>query len=144
MLALLIKQPWAELIVAGRKSIEVRRWWPRVQLPVPVAIHAGKTWDNNAPTALEVESVGLDAGNRCGGIIGVARLDGIGAFNRPVFEALAAEHLNRIEWYRDGLYGWSFSEPVRFQRLIPCRGMLGLFELPEIVAAEIAEAMTHA
>lgn len=146
MLALSFKQPWGEAVVTGQKTMDVRNWRPRrLQYPVLLAIHAGQTWDRDAPA--EINRIPEDGEypwrwrDRMGGIIGVARLESVLPLRHRTFKEVATQHLNPIEWYRDGLYGWGFSEPMRFQRLIPCRGMLGLFEVPEIVVAQITEAM---
>ena len=159
MHALTVRQPWAELIVAAKKSIEIRTWWPRVQFPMLVAIHAGTQVDQNAPrelwTAKSWSSTGR--GERLGGIIGVVRfVDQIrfgsdpyyrrqgggvrmmsASLGRERWEGMADQHLNPLDWWADNLVGFRFDQPVRFPALIPCRGKQGLWVLP----AEVAEQL---
>lgn len=46
MKAITIKQPWATLIVLGKKKFETRSWQTKHR--GPIAIHAGKTIDKEA------------------------------------------------------------------------------------------------
>ena len=155
MHALTVRQPYAELIVCGKKSIEVRTWWPRVQFPMLVAIHAGKEIDRSADLSLWGDA-GADSDwqtlKRLGGIIGVARLvERIGfgkrgwhelslMVGRREWREMASKHLHPVDSWRLGLIGWRFDQPVRFPDLIPCRGKQGLWVLPEEVARRVAAA----
>jgi len=160
VIALSVKQPWAELLVAGHKTIEIRTRWPRrpnLQLPALVAIHAGKTWDDGAPKfvshAGDAYRHARDSYRRRGGIIGVARFLGRIDFStremgpaeaeraRARWELLADQHLNPLESWADNLVGLRFDRPVRFAEVIPCRGMLGFFGLAEDVAELVVTAM---
>lgn len=172
MLCLTIQQPHAELIVAGLKQIEVRTWWPRFQLPVTVAIHAGKQIDGNAPDALweMLLSPGLTRSQarmylrqctRLGGVVGVARLTdrirfgsdpyyraqggGVRSMSaclgREQWERLASEHLNPLDWWNPKMVGFRFDQPVRFEKVIPCRGRQGFFELPAEIEAQVTAQM---
>lgn len=135
MLALSVRQPWAELIVSGRKTIEVRKWkgCPADVIGKQIAIHAGQRIDDSAPTevrwmAFEVSG----AWQGCtGGIIGRATLVSVIRFTIRSFEELYAEHLNPPVWFEDGLIGLGFAEAVRFRHVIPCRGRLGFFDVPD-------------
>lgn len=146
MKALSIKQPWADALVSGAKSIEVRRWqrWSFALRHVgkTIPIHAGQTWHNAAPTALEVQAVGWDAGHRMGGIIGTARLVAVCPFrDYEEWVALADKHLNPLEWYQPGLISLLFAEARRFEKMIECRGRLGFFEVSKEIAADVAAAI---
>jgi len=165
MIALSIKQPWAELLVAGHKTIEIRTRWPRrpnLPLPVLVAIHAGKTWDDAAPKFVshpgDAYLYARQSYHRRGGIIGVARFLGRIHFStremgpaeaeraRAWWESLADQHLNPLESWTDNLVGLRFDNPVRFPHVIPCRGggsgRLGFFGLAEDVAELVVTAMS--
>jgi len=153
MLALTIRQPWAELIVCAKKTIEVRTWWPRLQLPVLVAIHAGKmpapeTLDTLPVRELAYRLCDYQFDQRLGGIIGVARfverIEFCGYLGeiegRARWERMADQHLNPLDWWTSDKIGFRFDQPVRFEQLIPCRGRQGFFELAEDVAAAVITA----
>ncbi len=165
MHALTIRQPHAELIVCERKTIEVRTWWPRVQLPILVAIHAGKTadWSSLAglfamarfdPQIEVTDRADEYLRQRLGGIVGVAmlveRIEFCGYLGeiegRARWERLADQHLNRLDSWSKNKVGFRFEGPIRFPEIIPCRGRQGLWELPEdvegLVAAAIADHAT--
>jgi len=42
---LTLRQPWAGLVVLGKKTVENRSWRPEFPLPFKLLIHAGKTTD---------------------------------------------------------------------------------------------------
>jgi hypothetical protein len=116
--AISIMQPWAGLIVHGRKDIENRSWPTRFR--GPVLIHAGKKWDADAQDDLDaglhpvtgehLDKAGLTFDR--GGIVGVAEIvDCVTASTSPWFV---------------GEYGFVIrnARPLPFR---PCRGQLGFF-----------------
>lgn len=126
--ALSIMNPWAFLIVNGKKDIENRNW--QTKFRGPVAIHAGQKSDRGAMTAMhrgDHPVVGgpyfygwpkpetlydLIGGKFNGGIIGVA-------------EIVDCVEQSDSEWFV-GRYGFVLANarPVSF---IPCPGALGFF-----------------
>ena len=106
MKALSLRQPWASLIADGRKTIETRTW--RTRYRGPLAIHASARPYADLPT---------------GGIVAVAWLYGC----RPM--ETTDEDAACIALY-DGAYAWLLSD-VQAIGLIPCKGRLGLWTLPE-------------
>jgi hypothetical protein len=148
MLALSIKQPWADALVQGHKTIEIRGWRPSVSaIGQIIAIHAGREPDRRAPLFVVRLASGSGqattvARERSGGIVGVARLTGLVTY-ATYAEWLRdeAQHLNTREWFEIGLIGWRFDRQVAFARLIPCRGRLGIFDLPPQVEAEVRNQM---
>ena len=110
--ALSVKQPWAALIVAGVKVIEVRTW-PTTRRG-RVLIHAGKVPDDRPEAWALVTTPELRAAAELrGGIVGEAELVGCRCYDAA--EAFAAEaglHRNAPDWFRpDGLYGFVFQNP---------------------------------
>ena len=73
MKALSIRQPWAEMIVTGKKSIEIRSWRPvRMELPQKILIHAGKKVDRGA-----FSTAGVGQSLAKGAVIGEVMMVGI-------------------------------------------------------------------
>jgi len=148
MRCLSVRQPWADLLVAGRKSVEVRHWKgaPRSAIGDLVAIHAGRQLDGMAPVAVRQAAFVVSAAwqGRRGGIIGAARLAEVLRFTEESFAELADCHLNPADWYEKGLVGLVFEDPVRFPEVVPLPGQLGLWEVApdvvEIVSDQVARA----
>jgi activating signal cointegrator 1 len=170
MKALSLYQPWASAIVLGAKMIETRSWptTGRGRL----AIHAGKdqthaklvaeSWPGGWHGALgpilgDAPSVGLAKCLPYGAIVGVVDLLGC----RPV-EEYGPERLDRrfhrpdddphgrLSWtermfgdYSAGRYGWDLAAPVWFRDPIEVRGHQRVFNLDDVVSAEI-DALVNA
>jgi uncharacterized protein (UPF0264 family) len=132
--ALSLKQPWAALLVHGRKTIEVRRW--STARRGRVLIHAARVPDQR-PEAWVHVTPDIEATARLGGgIIGEARLVGCNTYRSlQRFVRDQRNHLNRPEWFQSsGLYGFVFTDarPLPFRRL---RGSLYFFRVEAVVAA---------
>src|SRR5438094_6954309 len=71
--AISVKQPWAALLVAGLKTVEVRRWPTRRR--GRVLIHAAKVADDRPEGWARITTPDLQAAAaRCGGIVGAAEI----------------------------------------------------------------------
>jgi predicted transcriptional regulator len=105
MKALSIREPWAGLIIDGKKAIELRTW--RTNYRGPVLVHrSGKN----------------------GGIVGTVKIVDIIEFeSMDHFRSLRDRHHAPDSFYQERLYGWILknAKPVEF---IPCKGRLGLWE----------------
>jgi hypothetical protein len=129
--ALSLKQPWAALVVAGKKSIEVRKWATGVR--GRVCIHAARIPDRRPEAWVRVTDDLRPLAQLMGGIIGVADLTGCILYRTPAgFAADEARHFNRPDWFEPPrMYGFQFrgGEPVPF---VPCKGNVRFFsvELP--------------
>src|SRR5690242_9185108 len=107
--AISVKQPWAALLVAGVKTVEVRTWGTRLR--GRVLIHAAKTADPRAEgwallTTPELKALALLRG----GAIGSAELTACVRYRTAESFARAAErHRNAPDWFVPaGLYGFVF------------------------------------
>jgi hypothetical protein len=124
--ALSLKQPWAALVVAGRKAIEVRRWATAVR--GRVFIHAAKMPDDRPEAWAHVSDDLKALAQLGGGLIGAADLTGCIMYRAAAgFAADAAKHLNPTDWFEPPrMYGFVFrgGEPVPF---VPCRGYVRFF-----------------
>lgn len=118
--SLSLKQPWAALLAAGRKTIEVRSWPTRMR--GRILIHAARIPDDR-PEAWEwitddIRPLALLSG----GIIGEAELIGCQSYRTlESFTADREKHLNEPEWFQPrGLYGFVFcNAEVRPFRALP-------------------------
>jgi uncharacterized protein (UPF0264 family) len=121
-----VKQPWAALLVHGRKTIEVRSWRWRVR--GRILIHAADRPDKR-PEAWEwvTPEVAPTAALR-GGIIGAAELTDIKVYSSvAAFEVDRNSHLNEPSWFRPPqLFGLVFRDPVALP-FSPCPGQTRFF-----------------
>jgi len=131
MKCLSVRQPWADFIcppvdgIEGLmlppglelpKNIENRRWWTSYR--GDLLIHAGQTVDWNA-----VEMFGLTFRDfELGAVVGKVILIGCGRKRGP-------GSISR--WGLTDQYHWRLGWPERFDRAVPWRGTLGLFDVPE-------------
>jgi hypothetical protein len=125
--AISVKQPWASLLVAGVKTVEVRTWSARRR--GRVLIHAGKTPDARPEGWALVTTPELTELARLrGGIIGVGELiECVRYENAEAFAAAVEEHRNDPDWFRrDGLFGFVFQNlhPIAYH---PYPGQTGFF-----------------
>lgn len=157
MRALTLKQPMASAIIAGPKRVEnrQRRTVPLTwDLPVWVAIHAGKGWWFDGLYDPDVAEHGMrvlwpEAPARAdaprGALLGVARIDRVGPYRdmeRVPRGTLTEESLRQL-----GLIGdpWAFGpwcieigdvvaldEPIKY-----VRGMLGFWRVADDHAAQL-------
>jgi len=120
-IGLSIRQPWVELILSGRKTIEVRSW--KTDHRGELWLHAGKAIDQRACELNAMTGSDLTRG----ALVGVAVVSDCFEFNGETWAEHQARHLNYID-YRPGLFGWVFAT-VRRIRPIACTGKLGLMKL---------------
>jgi len=122
MKTLSIRQPWAELIIQGRKTLELRTW--TVKYRGPLAIHASQTVERDACLAHGLDPDQVTAG----AVIGVADLVEIVALDAVSYAAHRGEHLTDEPWGDSPLYGWRLANPRARAEPMPLRGRMGVFE----------------
>jgi len=128
-LALSVKQPWAELIVVGRKTIEVRSW--STDYRGLLLIHTGKN------PAAEVMPLFPDVdASFLGGFIGIVDLVSVESFSQTSWSRLRFEHLVPGGMPRE-VFGWRFAHARRLPAPVPGKGSLGLFAVPDDLKARI-------
>jgi hypothetical protein len=125
MKVIVIRQPWAWLIVHGFKDIENRSW--RTRYRGTLLIQASAT----LPTRREFEEirrfvrkrrVKLPEDFERGGIVGMVQLED-------------CVTTSRSKWF-EGPIGWVLSKPKRL-RFIPLKGRLGLFDPPPKIIRQL-------
>jgi hypothetical protein len=118
MKVIVIRQPWAWLIVKCFKDIENRSWRTRYRGTLLIQASAG------LPTKRALEDIRLFVRKRGvdlpenferGGVVGMAQLDD-------------CVTRSRSKWF-EGPVGWVLSKPKRLP-FIPLKGRLGLFDPP--------------
>ncbi|MBV8808900.1 MAG: ASCH domain-containing protein [Acidobacteriaceae bacterium] len=121
MKVIVIRQPWAWLIVNGFKDIENRTWATRYRGALLIEASA------SLPSKRDLEQMRLFARKRgvdlpeefeTGGIVGMAEL--VDCVSR-----------SRSRWF-EGPVGWVLSKPKRLP-FFPLKGQLGLFDPPRRV-----------
>ena len=107
--ALSLKQPWATLLVYGRKTIEVRGW-PTARRG-PVLIHAARVPDLRKEAWDLLPAELKEAAQLVGGIVGAGELTGCIPYRSlEAFTADRNRHLNDPSWFHGPvLYGFSFA-----------------------------------
>jgi hypothetical protein len=122
MKALSFRQPWAELIVQGRKRMDLRTY--RTNHRGPLAIHASKKIERDACTGHGLNPDDLDTG----GVVGVVELVDVIPLTKFDYEAHRDEHLAGRN-FREPMFGWVLVKPQRLPRMVPARGRMSLFNV---------------
>ncbi len=129
MKAISLRQPWASLVVQGKKTLELRNW--TVGYRGPLAIHASQTVNEAACRALGIHPGQVTAG----AVIGVVELVDIKPLDDASFHRRTGEHLAEGFFSPpvgdSKLYGWELREARELPRPAPFHGRMGLFTVPD-------------
>ena len=134
MKALSIRQPWAELLVSGQKTIELRSW--NTKHRGPFLIHAGSQWN---PEDFRLTKVDFrQCRFHC--LIGRAELIGVVSYaNEAECRRDIEKHLAPLPYFTEKEYvkgrakGFVVARPYRFRVPIPYAGSLNFFEVDDEV-----------
>ena len=124
MKAISIRQPWADLIVHGHKTLELRRW--TVNYRGPLAIHAAQTIEREACAQHGLNPEALTIG----ALIGLVDLVGIIELDEAGYAAHRAEHRD-LDPFAGPLFGWQLANPRPLSPPRPMPGRMGLFNIPD-------------
>lgn len=135
--ALSLTQPWATLVVTGAKRVETRSW--KTPYRGWLGIHAAKGFPRWArelcgeePFRSALHGLGPDDLAR-GALIGGVRL--LDCVPTGGVELIGISDRERAFGdYGEGRYGWLLCDPRVFEPR-PMRGALGVWPIPETVAA---------
>ncbi len=120
MKALSLKQPFAELIVSGRKTIELRKW--NTKFRGEFFIHASKNPDEEAMKSFGFVNLPL------GVIVGKSKLIGVKKYgDEEEHKKDKDKHLADSSW---GKFGFILEDAKRIEP-IPAKGKLGFWEFVE-------------
>lgn len=125
MKCLSLKQPYADLLAFGEKTIELRKWNTRFR--GKFLIHASKNIDIQACERLDIDIDKLTIG----AIIGSAFLYDFKEYsNQEEFNKDKQKHFSIVTKYFDGYkYGFLIRNARLFKKSIPYRGKLRFFEV---------------
>lgn len=123
MKCLSIKQPFAELVISGRKKIEIRNW--KTNYRGELLIHASKS-----PDATAFKRFGMQDMNLALGVI-VGKVNLVDCKDYRTGKAFITDKNLHLAEDRSGnhIFGFQLERPVRFNCAIPLKGRLGLFEV---------------
>src|ERR1700692_2912147 len=117
-----VRQPWAELILSGRKTVELRTW--STDYRGPLWVHSG------IRSAPELERrFGYNDLFR-GGYLGKIVLEAIVPVDPLRWDLWRDAHLDASE-YQEGFFAFVLGDHVRFDHPIAGRGNLKLFYPPD-------------
>lgn len=122
MKALSFRQPWAELVLQGRKTMDLRTY--NTHYRGRMAIHASQTVESDKCWENDLNPDNLDAG----GIVGTVELVDVMPLDGATYNEHQAAHLGGRHW-REGLYGWVLAHPERLPKTIPASGRTNLFNV---------------
>jgi hypothetical protein len=132
--ALSVKQPWAELILLGRKRLELRTW--STPYRGPVWLHTGGSPDGRAIAHFRMPKL------FSGGYVGLVHLEDVVPLNSSRWEEWRYLHLDPG---RDklGLLGFLLTRPRRLANPIAARGALKLFNVPAETAVALVRRLVQ-
>jgi hypothetical protein len=125
-----LKQPYADLLATGRKTIEIRKW--NTNFRGPFLIHASKNVNKNACLTF-----GYDESNMVkGAIIGKAFVYDVRKYTTiDVFFDDRQKHFSIEDIKLDHSfkrYGFLVKDALKFREEIPYLGKLGFFEVSDL------------
>jgi hypothetical protein len=120
MKALSFRQPWAELVLQGRKTMDLRTY--NTHHRGRIAVHASQTVEAERCWEYDLNPDNLDAG----GIVGTVDLLDVIPLDEATYEQHRQAHLAGRRW-RAGMYGWVLAHPQRLPDPIPAPGRTNLF-----------------
>lgn len=128
MKCLSVSQPFAELIISGVKSIDLRGWSTKHR--GDILIHAPKKIMKSECQRFGISNPVTGAIVGRASLVDVKRYHGISELNDDSHLHLAQNNLERKR------YGFLLEKPYRFATPIPQKGQLGLFEVRSPVPTE--------
>ena len=124
MKCLSLKQPYAELLVSGSKSVELRRW--NTKFRGKFLIHASKKIHVETAESLDISQTKLGTG----AIIGTAILYDVKEYKtKTEFEKDKNKHYADFMKFGSWKYGFIIKNPHRLRSPVPHPGQLKFFEV---------------
>lgn len=134
--ALSFRQPWATLILEGRKTMDLRTWSANYR--GALAIYASLEVEKDACKLHGVDVKTLTTG----ALIGVVDLVDVMPLTKKAYDANQEKHLAGRH-YREGLFGWTLANPRPLDPPQIVKGRLNLFDVNIDQADESAREPVH-
>lgn|SRR5574337_939184 len=123
MKCLSVSQPYADLIIQGKKTIELRTW--NTKFRGEFLVHAPLKIKTQVCQKLGIDSKGL----RTGVIIGRVEIYDVKVYKtQEELKSDYSKHFASREFF-DRKYGFLLRKPVELRVPIPYKGSLGFFEV---------------
>lgn len=126
MKCLSLKQPYAELIVSGKKTIELRKW--NTKFRGVFLVHASKKTDLDSCRRFKIDPNSLTNG----AILGQVCIYKVKKYkNKKEFLKDGKRHLATYKEYGKSRYAFLLENPRRLKKQIKIRGMLNFFNVAD-------------
>jgi len=132
MKALSFRQPWAELVLRGQKTLDLRTY--NSHFRGRFLIHAAQEIEREACVAHGLDPDALPTG----GLVGSVELVDVVPLDEATYAARQAEHLGGRS-FRAGLFGWALARPERLPALVPLDGRRRLFDVDDRLVEDARE-----
>jgi hypothetical protein len=124
-----LRQPYAELVVAGRKTIETRTW--KTNFRGKFLVHASKVIDRESSDILNIDCSKLTRG----AVIGLTFLYDVKKYStKQDFIADKDKHFSSI--FSEPKYGFLLKDARKFIKPIHIPVQLGFFEVNQVTMKE--------
>ena len=144
MRALTVRQPWALHIMQSGKDVENRSRNIAGSYRGPVAIHAALTADEEALRRLPMRAPnGIPRVFHYGVVLGVVDLVDVHLSDTyaECWDGMNEHSTQCSPWALQDNYHLVLANPRPLKTPIPVRGRLGLWTLPDDIAAQVEEAL---
>ncbi len=137
MKAVTVQQPWAQLLILGAQRYHLRSW--QTQHRGPLLVHAGRRlittrckWPPLEPWRALLKRHGLAAPEWLprGALLGSVTVEDCLPLEQLLYADPEAVE-PALGLYPPGLWAWKLRSPCPFAKPIPCRGALGIFDVPD-------------
>jgi len=129
-----VHQPWAELIISGRKKIEVRKQSPGHQGLIAVRSTKTVLEDQCKRLGIDYNKVPTEV------IVGTVEITKVIKLTQQLYEDLRNEHLSIVP-YDEKFVGWRLENPQRLKSpILYTKPLPGVFVLRKEIAEKIQEA----
>lgn len=123
MKCLSLKQPFAELLATGKKTVELRNW--NTNFRGEFVIHASRSIDYDACEKFCIDPDSLVIG----AAVGKARLTHVKQYmSKKGFVAEKEKHLAGNSYFSRNTHGFSVIDAEKFEKPIKMKGRLGFFD----------------